>query len=127
MFVSNYFSPPGSDEMCKCGRRGWCTLYPLLHAWVKDLQQLESGNDLRCAILDIQGDWPAFLQVFGLRYWSHKNHPCPLCRINQSEMQALNLADVTLDTMPFTAYTSSDYLEDIRKNTKVVGNDLVKL
>ena len=62
------------------------TLFPLLLAWVEDLKAMESGSKIRVAVLDIQGDWPAFLQVFGLRYWSHNDHPCPLCRINQTQL-----------------------------------------
>ena len=99
--------------MCQCGCRGWCTLYPLLATWTADLKRLETGTPLRCAVLDIQGDWPAFLQVFGLRYWSHNTHPCPLCRINQKEMGELNLNAVTLDSMPFAEYTTNDYLKDV--------------
>ncbi|CAL1136592.1 unnamed protein product [Cladocopium goreaui] len=109
-----------SDDMCKCGCRGWDTLYPLLLAWVKDLKYLEAGSKLRCAVLDIQGDWPAFLQIFGMRYWSHKTHPCPLCRISQSEIQQLNLDAITLDSIPYTAYSSNDYLNDVDQSVKVV-------
>ena len=111
----------GSDDMCKCGCRGWDTLYPLLLAWVKDLQYLEAGSKLRCAVLDIQDDWPAFLQFFWMRYWSHKTHPCPLCRIIQSEIQQLNLDAITLDSMPYAAYSSNDYLKDVEQSVKASG------
>lgn len=95
-------------------------MYPLLRAWVQDLQQLETGDHIRCAVLDIQGDWPAFLQVFGLRYWSHNVHPCPLCRINQAQIQELNLNDITLDSMPFANYSTDDYLQDVSQSMKVL-------
>ena len=107
--------------MCKCGCRGWDTLYPLLLAGVKDLKYLEAGSKLRCAVLDIQGDWPAFLQIFGMRYWSHKTHPCPLCRIVQTEIQQLNLDAITLDSVPYAAYSSDDYLKDVDKSVKASG------
>ena len=103
----------GSDEMCQCGCRGWCSLHPLLEAWVSDLQALETAPLVRYAVLDIQGDWPAFLQVFGLRYWSHNTHPCPLCRIDQNQLQELTLNHTTVDSMPFEQYTTSDYLQDL--------------
>ena len=112
------FTPPlsGSDEMCQCGCRGWCSLYPLLEAWVSDLQALETAPSVRYAVLDIQGDWPAFLQVFGLRYWSHYTHPCPLCRINQAQLQELDLNNTTVDSMPFEQYTTCDYLQDLDRS-----------
>ena len=69
-------------------------------------------------VLDIQGDWPAFLQVFGLRYWSHNTHPCPLCRIDQNQLQELNLNHTTVDSMPFEQYTTSDYLQDLDQSVK---------
>lgn len=103
----------GSEEMCQCGCRGWCSLYPLLLEWVSDLKRLESGP-VRYAVVDIQGDWPAFLQVFGLRYWSHNLHPCPLCRIDQKQLKELHLDSWTLDSMPFDSYGTNDYKNDVR-------------
>ena len=111
----------GSDEMCECGCRGWCTLYPLLLEWVEDLKRLEHGDKVRYAVLDIQGDWPAFLQVFGLRYWNHKTHPCPLCRINQEQLSEANLNETTLDSLPYDVYTSDDYRRDVNACVKATS------
>ena len=108
--------------MCQCGCRGWCTLYPLLLAWSDDLQRLQHG-DVAYAVLDIQGDWPAFLQVFGLRYWSHKVHPCPLCRINQNEIQQTCIEAATLDSLPFHAYYTTDYKHDLDQAVTVSGDE----
>lgn len=109
-----------SEEMCQCGCRGWCTLFPLLHRWAADLKKLEKGDLVRWAVLDVQGDWPAFLQVFGLRYWSHKTHPCPLCRIRNAEFNELIVNDLTLDELPFEPYTTNDYLRDLASAIKVI-------
>ena len=103
--------------MCQCGCRGWCTLYPLLLAWSDDLNMLQSGP-VCYAVLDIQGDWPAFLQVFGLRYWSHRVHPCPLCRIDQAHIQQLHIVESTLDSLPFQAYGTKDYEADLQQAVK---------
>lgn len=113
----NSYPISGSDEMCKCGCRGWCTLYPLLRAWVDDLKKLETGP-VRYAVIDIQGDWPAFLQIFGGRYWSHNTHPCPLCRITQAEIGELRVNDITLDSMPWEFYTTNDYRLDVIHSTQ---------
>ena len=104
--------------MCQCGCRGWCSLYPLLDAWARDLKALETGS-IRYAVMDIQGDWPAFLQIFGLRYWSHNLHPCPLCRITQNQLGELRLSDFTLDSMPFQAYRTEDYHQDLARYVQV--------
>lgn len=103
--------------MCGCGCRGWCTLYPLLLAWTDDLVGLQFGNPAY-AVLDVLGDWPAFLQIFGLRYWSHKLHPCPLCRVNQDQIQQLHIDDATLDSLPFEAYNTADYRADLEQAVK---------
>ena len=90
----------------------------MLQAWVDDLKKLETGP-VRYCVLDIMGDWPAFLQVFGLRYWSHKHHPCPLCRVNQEKLCQPNISDWTLDSSPFTGYGTNDYLTDLGNFVKV--------
>ena len=107
--------------MKKCanvGCRGWCSLYPLLLRWTTDLKGLEVGPT-RFAVLDIQGDWPAFLQVFGLRYWSHKVHPCPLCRVTQEEIGELRLNDITVDSMPYESYGTNEYNRDLSEFVQV--------
>lgn len=109
-----------SEEMCQCGCRGWCSLFPLLSAWASDLKSLAEGEDTIYAVLDVQGDWPALLQVFGLRYWSHNVHPCPLCRVTQVQFGELHIHDVTLDSLPFEPYTTNDYTNDMARSIKVV-------
>ena len=101
--------------MCRCGCRGWCSLYPLLDAWVCDLEQLQSS--LKCVVLDIQCDWPAFLEVSGGRFWSHKTHPCPLCYVTQENLNGDELSQTTLDACPHAAYDQSGYLRDINAFT----------
>ena len=105
--------------MCQCGCRGWCTLYPLLLVWAQDLSKLQDQRSAPFAVLDICGDWPAFLQIFGLRYWSHKTHPCPMCLASQSEMTSnQTLHGITSTEFPFHIYTNEEYMEDIRARKK---------
>lgn len=99
----------------------------MLLEWVADLLKLETGSRVRYAVLDIQGDWPAFLQIFGLRYWSHNLHPCPLCRINQDQLQEGNINDITLDSLPFSYYTTADYDNDVDRMVKVTWIEIVYL
>ncbi|CAE7583635.1 unnamed protein product [Symbiodinium microadriaticum] len=103
--------------MCRCGCRGWCSLFPLVDAWVKDLHELQSSN--QCAVLDIQCDWPAYLEITGGRFWNHTDHPCPLCRISQAEMNPETVPGITLDDLGHELYTVEDYNNDIDKFTKV--------
>ncbi|CAJ1390676.1 unnamed protein product, partial [Effrenium voratum] len=117
---TNHDSFMGSDEMCSCGCRGWCTLHPLLLAWVEDLKRLEEGYPVRYAVIDIQGDWPAFLQVFGLRYWAHKTHPCPLCRVTLPEMLEIDVDNITVDNLLSPLYQTEDYAKDVANSTKVL-------
>ena len=86
---------------------------------MEDLKAMESGSRIRVAVLDIQGDWPAFLQVFGLRYWFHNDHPCPLCRVNQVRLGEDSLNETTLDSLPFEDYTTDDYNKDVQESVKV--------
>ena len=111
--------------MCSCGCRGWCTLYPLLEAWAVDLKNLEQTCPIRYAVIDIQGDWPAFLQVFGLRYWAHKTHPCPLCTVNQAQMQEVDVNNITLDSLMAPDYTTENYAQDVADSVhKVLIRDV---
>ena len=102
--------------MCRCGCRGWCSIFPLLDAWVQDFEELQ--NKLEVAVIDIQCDWPAFLEVSGGRFWGHRQHPCPLCNMNQASLNADNLQAITLDNLGFDLYSDDDYAQDIRNFTK---------
>lgn len=84
---------------------------------MKDLHELQSSN--QCAVLDIQCDWPAYLEITGGRFWNHTDHPCPLCRISQAEMNPETVPGITLDDLGHELYTVEDYNNDIDKFTKV--------
>ena len=56
------------DDMCKCGCRGWCTLFPIL---VEIAINLRDGRvaGFRIAAIMTKGDWPAFTEIAGVRQW----------------------------------------------------------
>ena len=81
---------------------------------------LARGSDIRYAVLDIQSDWPAFLEVSGSRYWSHGT-PCPLCQISQRDLVTDHADRVTLDSMPHEPYAPEMYDDDVRQFTKATG------
>jgi hypothetical protein len=57
------------DDMCKCGCRGWCTLYPIILEIALDLLHgFVMGFLLACFMT--KGDWPAYTEVAGVRQWS---------------------------------------------------------
>ena len=55
-------------DMCNCGCRGWCTLYPIL---VEIALNLKDGvlEGFLLATLFTKGDWPAFTDIAGVRQW----------------------------------------------------------
>ena len=107
----------GSEDMCRCGCRGWCSIYPLLDAWVQDLDKLQTA--MKCAVMDIQCDWPAYLEIAGARFWNHSIHPCPLCNMSQDDMNPDILENITLDNLGFELYSDEQYKTDIDSFTKV--------
>ncbi|CAE6971965.1 unnamed protein product [Symbiodinium sp. CCMP2592] len=107
-------------DMCQCGCRGWCSLYPALLEWTRDLQKLAARDTVRYAVLDIQTDWPAWLEVVGARFWSHGKFPCPLCMINQEQLCQPHAEGVTVVSMPYELFTHDTYEVTLREFTKVV-------
>ena len=96
---------------CRCGCKGWCSLYPLLsfvrwsidalaegkwpdkhpdRPWrVKDGPNYErAGSDLgfRGAVQYVMADWEAICNYLGFPSWSHKVSPCPLCSTTKQTM-----------------------------------------
>ncbi|CAE7837060.1 unnamed protein product [Symbiodinium sp. CCMP2592] len=93
-----------SEDMCRCGCRGWCSIFPLL-----------------------QCDWPAYLEIIGGRFWNHNSHPCALCRISQDDMTADNVHSITLDNVGHLVYSSEDYNNDIGMFTREILVDTAEM
>ena len=88
---------------CKCGCRGWCTVYrafafahwcfraladgcsPIAdldgRAWTDGARASSAGQPLgfRAAVLYVMTDWEAVCSLLSVPVWSHVVHPCPLC------------------------------------------------
>ena len=80
---------------------------------------LATRDTVRYAVLDIQTDWPAWLEVTGARFWSHGRFPCPLCMINQEELCQPHAEEVTIASMPHELFTHDTYEATLRESTKV--------
>ena len=74
---------------------------------------------MKCAVMDIQCDWPAYLEVSGARFWNHSIHPCPLCNISQDYMNPDILENITLDNLGFKLYSDEQYKTDVDSFTRV--------
>jgi len=109
------------DELCKCGCRGWCTLFPLLLRLAKDIADIVP--ELALVLVDVKGDWPAFLELVGLRYWAHKQHPCPVCCCPLEKLN--DYAGYTLFSCPYPFYSHDMYIEDLKKATQVTVCELM--
>ena len=89
-------------DLCKCGCRGWCSLYVMLHMLGWSIAALARGEHphlaqfgdvldaLRAAlagtplgflvaVLYVKGDWMEVASSLGFPNWVHLIHPCPLC------------------------------------------------
>ena len=86
---------------------------------------LATRDTVRYAVLDIQTDWPAWLEVSGTRFWSHGKYPCPLCMINQEELCEPHAEGVTVASMPHKLFTHDMYEASLRESTKVTCFSLI--
>ena len=103
------------SRLCRCSCKGWCTLWQVFRflqwslmslalgafpddrpdgrPWDSDGQDAErvarAGSPLNIVgcLFAIKGDWAEYAHTFGVPSWSSTNHPCPMCRIPQSELR----------------------------------------
>ena len=99
--------------MCGCGCKGWCSLHPLLEAFRADL--VHPHSDLRLPLLDLKGDWPAVVSLFGMRTWSHNIHPCPLCTAKKPDLADVS-SSFTASSSRFPEFDEGAYHENICAN-----------
>ncbi|CAE7238530.1 unnamed protein product [Symbiodinium sp. CCMP2592] len=113
----------GLSELCGCGCRGWCSVFPLLEAFKQDLTAKHA--DLRLPIIDFKADWAALVEIAALRTWSHSLHACPCCLVKKSEMD--NLEGFTARTCAFPLFDEKKYEATLAKNFKVWNLTLTML
>ncbi|CAE7212809.1 unnamed protein product [Symbiodinium sp. CCMP2592] len=95
------------SELCSCGCRGWCSVFPLLESFRRDM--CFDHKDLRVCILDYKADWPAYIEICGFRTWSHNLHPCPICTVQKKDLLAVGT--MTLHTCPHKLFDETSYKE----------------
>lgn len=114
------------SDYCRCGCRGWCTLYCIFAFVTWSLIALQRGGwpevrhdnaqwgewdtaravmhgslGLRAIVLFLKADWSEFCSVLGLPTWSSTLAPCPLCNCTTDNM--LNLVNMSLIELPWQA------------------------
>jgi hypothetical protein len=120
---------------CRCGCRGWCTLYTILMfvAWsisslargtfpdrrhdqtdfnkVADaVRRTMAGKSLgfKGAVVQIRADWAELAHTLGLPTWKDKAHPCPYCTCSSGTMLS-KLRHTSSDFLPWLAKSHSTY------------------
>ena len=115
------------SDFCKCGCRGWCTLYPLLLRWSEDMNaggdgvfldpaRQEERLEIRLVVHGSRADWPALCQMAAVRTWGHNLSPCFACDLNKVQMRSTPLHECSLDIAPWNPYTRQDYDADLLRH-----------
>lgn len=128
----------GSADMCQCGCRGWCTLFPLLLVLAIDLLACALGGykfvhpEFRAlanheaydvlsfvvAVIELRADWPAWCEVSGVRSWAHSLFPCPKCDLPLARMTtAAYIHSVSVESGPWNKYGQQNYDADVGRST----------
>ena len=125
-------------EMCSCGCRGWCTLYPVFAALAWSFAALLEGrhplkrhdgsewqaSDVgrascagekcrRAVCLFIKGDWAELVQRWGFAAWNDQMFPCPFCDCTVDTM--FRLQGFSPLGMPFPEASLEKYEEACRR------------
>ena len=87
-------------------------MFPLLEFFRADLSK--QREDVRMPILDYKADWPALVEVTGLRTWSHNLHCCPCCLARKRDLD--KLAGFSSMTCPFPLYDNGLYAATLATN-----------
>ena len=100
------------SEMCGCGCRGWCTLWPVYRAVAWSLRALAKGKYMslshdgqelpedrrvladkdfgfRASVLYIKGDWMEYASSLAFPTWASAFDPCMMCQASLSEAYRL--------------------------------------
>jgi hypothetical protein len=121
------------SRLCRCGCRGWCSIYPVLsflrwslHAlsqkrypsedmsgkqWGEDDAGRESlaGEELAVGgvCFEIKGDWLEMQTTFGFANWADLNYPCFVCDATPQTMY--RMAGMSAVAMPWKDTNDDDY------------------
>ena len=136
------------EDLCKCGCRHWCSMFIIqtVIAWsliagalgihpstrhdgsiflagVDDRLRHLGGKlmSARLAVIETRGDWPALVDEFGLRQWSHKFFPCFLCCCPKAMLDSIT--DYTSTSGPYPSWTAADHQNAVNLNKKVYRSE----
>ena len=127
------------SELCKCGCRGWCTLfvvfshirasmdaaadghYPLSRfdkspfRPTEQHRQILAGTKLSAhfCMLFLKGDWAEFTSTLGFPTFSNLYSPCPLCYCPKENL--VELEGFSQDSFPYPAKTVRDIVDACKR------------
>jgi hypothetical protein len=128
----------GVADMCQCGCRGWCTVFPLILRLAIDLLACVMGGynsvpeglksiiqNTVCsellfvlAVIEMRADWPAWNEIAGVRSWAHATFPCPKCTLPLAMMiTADKIGEISASNWPWSLYRHLNYMEDVQRST----------
>ena len=108
------------SAFCKCGCKGWCTIYPILLFIAWAIAAMDAGRrpatrhdgspwegvwaeiagsalPFQAVLLDVKGDWAEFCHSLGFPTWQSWFHPCFCCGVRRDALY--NFGAITmLDT-----------------------------
>ena len=140
-------------DLCRCGCRGWCSIFAILYAIAWDLEGLAKGErscykhdgtawdpsdiignlpPLLCTaiLLWIKGDWAEHVKTLGLSGWGSKHCPCIFCGSVKACLHSRYHLMSAL-SFPFPLRSSRDYdaaCRDCEKEVCLAGpHDLALL
>ena len=120
-------------ELCQCGCKGWCSLWPLWQFLRWSVEALAAGRHptsrhdgtpwqasdsaravvggstfpWRAALVWVKGDWAALTTDWGFPTWQSNTHPCLLCHTTRACMHQLE--GFSPVSMPFPETTQDEY------------------
>ena len=121
------------SQLCKCGCRGWCTLYSVFSFLRWDLEHLLKGVSassrhdgspwrasdekrqanagtimlMRGLVLFAKGDWAEFAHSLGFPTWSHKTWPCIFCYAQLTQLNTIQ--GFSPMEFPFALFDQAQY------------------
>ena len=90
-------------------------MYPLLESVHADVVSQAYGK-IRLPIIDFKADWPALVEMTGLRTWAHSTHPCPCCLAKKKDLDSI--CGYTSHSTPHTLFDNGLYEASVLKNFK---------
>jgi len=95
-------------------------LDPRVHA--RYLLRKGEGMKTTIAIIEITGDWPAWADISGVRYWRHNIFPRGACDMNLRDMKLVStINSMTTESGPWTCYKHEQWLQDVSSHQIVLS------